>query len=141
MAKLLKRIDVSILTLILWGIWSAPASAEGPIVAHVYFAQGAVEARSPGQGDWHSVPLGAPLHEGDSVRTGGDGQAAFKCVDGVLVRLGRLSALTFNSVEGSQRPEITMVAHSSSHAAHGRNLRLKHPSLPPRSTAPNSSWT
>ena len=107
MAKLLKHIGLSILTLILWGAWSATASAEGQVVAHVYVAQGSVEVRNPGEGDWHPVAVGAPLSQGDSVRTGGDGQAAFKFVDGVLVRLGRLSALTFNSVGDSQRPEIT----------------------------------
>lgn len=107
MAKLLKHIGLSLLTVVLWGAWSAIAVAEGQVVAHVYFAEGSVEARRTGEADWHSIAAGEPLNQGDTVRTGGDGQAAFKFVDGVLVRMGRLSALTFNSVGDSKRPEIT----------------------------------
>jgi len=93
--------------LALWGAWSAIAVAESQVVAHVYLAEGSVETRRTGEAEWHTIGSGEPLNEGDSVRTGGDGQAAFKFVDGVLVRMGRLSALTFNSVGDSKHPEIT----------------------------------
>lgn len=107
MAKLLKYIGLSILMLVLGGASSATVFADVQVVAHVYFAEGTVEARRSGEGDWHTIVAGEPLNQGDTVRTGGDGQAAFKFVDGVLVRMGRLSALTFNSVGNSKRPEIT----------------------------------
>ena len=107
MVKLLKHIGLRVLMLVLWVFCSATAFAEVQVVAHVYFAQGNVEARRTGEDDWHAIVAGEPLNNGDTVRTGGDGQAAFKFVDGVLVRMGRLSALTFNSVEDGKRTEVT----------------------------------
>lgn len=107
MHKPLKHIGLTILTLVLWGTLSAFAWAEGPIVAHVYSAEGSVEVRRDEGLSWSSIRTGDPLNQGDTVRTGGDGQAAFKFIDGALVRMGRLSALTFHSVDDSKRPGIT----------------------------------
>ncbi|MEY4669647.1 MAG: hypothetical protein RL518_2346 [Pseudomonadota bacterium] len=107
MPKLLKHIGLSVLALIVWGTWTLPAWGEGQPVAKVYLAEGSVEVRRHSATAWSPLATGDPLNEGDTVRTGGDGQAAFKFVDGALVRIGRLSALTFNSVGDATRPEMT----------------------------------
>lgn len=79
-------------------LFASSASAENSVVATAYVIEGSVIARHKGANDWSAVTQGMALHVGDTVKTGEDGKAAFQFVDGALVRLGRLSALTFNDV-------------------------------------------
>lgn len=86
------------------------AQAQAPVVAHVYVAEGSVEVRtssSSSSSEWKPIQVNAPLGVGDTVRTGEDGSAAFRFVDGALVRMGRLSALTFNTVAANGSPAVT----------------------------------
>lgn len=53
------------------------------------------------------MKVGNAFRVGDTVRTGADGQVAFKFVDGTLVRLGRLSAIKFKEVLPTGVPVVT----------------------------------
>lgn len=79
-------------------LFAISASAQNKVVATAYVVEGSVAVRHDGAPEWSNVTQGMPLQVGDTVKTGEDGKAAFQFVDGALVRLGRLSALTFNDV-------------------------------------------
>lgn len=83
------------------------AQAQASPVAHAYVTEGRVEFRSSTSTEWKAIQVNTPLAVGDTVRTGEDGSAAFRFVDGALVRIGRLSALTFNAVAATGSPEVT----------------------------------
>jgi len=101
--KLLK----SIICVLAAGILAAPAWAENKVVAKLYLSEGEVFVRKAGETSWTHPSTGSPLAVGDTVRTGEDGKAAFEFVDGALVRLGRLSAMTFQDVDPSGAPIVT----------------------------------
>lgn len=105
--KRLIRLHFIIFTLAWIALALPHAHAQPPVVAHVYLAEGSVELRSAGASEWKPLSTQAPLAVGDTVRTGTDGSAAFRFVDGALVRVGRLSALTFSAVTPSGSPEVT----------------------------------
>lgn len=100
----LLRVIICVLTV---GILAAPAWAENKVVAKLYLSEGEVFLRKTGESSWTKPPTGSPLAIGDTVRTGEDGKAAFEFVDGALVRLGRLSAMTFQDVDPSGAPIVT----------------------------------
>ena len=79
-------------------VFAISALAENKTVATAYVVEGSVAVRHDGASEWSAVTQGMSLQSGDTVKTGEDGRAAFQFIDGALVRLGRLSALTFNDV-------------------------------------------
>lgn len=93
-------------------LWSTPASSEAqperaaPVVAAPYSVEGTVTFRRPSEPTWREVRVGSSFRVGDTVRTGADGAVAFKFVDGTLVRLGRLSAITFSDVRPTGAPVV-----------------------------------
>lgn len=107
MGNILQYLQITLIVLLAWGQIIAPARAQNQVVAQVYLVEGAVSIKSPSSSEWVPVKPDQPLSVGDTVRTGDDGKAAFKFVDGALVRLGRLSALTFNEVMGNGSPHVT----------------------------------
>ena len=78
-----------------------------PVVAAPYSLQGEVSAQTFNSKDWIPVRIGSEFRVGDTVRTGADGQVAFKFVDGTLVRLGRHSAIRFKEVLPNGVPVVT----------------------------------
>jgi tetratricopeptide (TPR) repeat protein len=76
------------------------------VVAAPYSVEGSVTFRRPGESAWREVRVGSSFRVGDTVRTGADGAVAFKFVDGTLVRLGRLSAITFSDVRPTGAPVV-----------------------------------
>jgi tetratricopeptide (TPR) repeat protein len=86
---------------------SADAADTAAKVASVYSVEGTVEVRRLGESAWTSVAVGADLAVGDTVRSGSDGSVAFTFVDGTLVRLSRLSAITFKPVRPSGAPVVS----------------------------------
>jgi tetratricopeptide (TPR) repeat protein len=84
----------------------AQTGRPAPVVAAPYSVEGAVTFRRPGEPQWREVRVGSSFRVGDTVRTGADGAVAFKFVDGTLVRLGRLSAITFSDVRPSGAPVV-----------------------------------
>lgn len=106
MGNTLKLLKAAIF-LLAAGILAIPAWAENKIVAKVYLSEGAVFVRKAGESSWSRPATGSPLSVGDTVRTGDDGKAAFEFVDGALVRLGRLAAMTFQDVDPSGAPMVT----------------------------------
>jgi len=85
-----------------------PASfAQAQPVASLFSAQGTLTARRAGASEWTAVKVGDSFSAGDTIRTGDDGRAALQFVDGALVRLGRLSALTFDDVTPAGNPSVT----------------------------------
>ena len=98
---------------VLWGVSAsfqkAAAQTEkaAPVVAAPYSVEGAVTFRRAGDAAWKEVRVGSSFRVGDTVRTGADGAVAFKFVDGTLVRLGRLSAITFSEVLPKGVPVVT----------------------------------
>ena len=95
------------LALTLVALRPLPAYAQAPVVANVYLTEGSVEVRAASSSEWRPVQVTTTLSVGDTVRTGTDGAAAFRFVDGALVRMGRNSALTFNAVTATGSPEVT----------------------------------
>lgn len=91
------------------GALSAKAETEraSPVVAAPYSVEGTVNFRRVGESSWKDVRIGSSFRVGDTVRTGADGAVAFKFVDGTLVRLGRLSAITFSDVRPRGAPVVT----------------------------------
>ena len=77
------------------------------VVAAPYSVQGDVSAQRKASTEWTTVQVGNAFRVGDTVRTGADGQVAFKFVDGTLVRLGRLSAITFKEVLPTGAPVVS----------------------------------
>jgi tetratricopeptide (TPR) repeat protein len=96
------------LVAVLWIGQVAHAQSEraSKVVAAPYSVEGSVSFRRSGEMDWKEVRLGTSFRVGDTVRTGADGAVAFKFVDGTLVRLGRLSAITFSDVRPTGVPII-----------------------------------
>lgn len=76
-------------------------------VASVYSIEGSVQIRRTGESTWTDVTTQGDLFVGDTVRSGTDGAVAFTFVDGTLVRLGRLSAITFKEVLPSGSPVVS----------------------------------
>ena len=107
MDKALKYIQSILIVLLAWGQIIAPAQAQNQVVAQVYLVEGSVSIKQTSSSQWLPVTPNQSLSIGDTVRTGDDGKAAFKFVDGALVRLGRLSALTFNEVMANGSPQVT----------------------------------
>jgi tetratricopeptide (TPR) repeat protein len=101
--KCLKALAVLLIAMVL----SARAAlSETPVVAKLYLAEGEVFVRPTGTFSWNKIEVGTTLSVGDTVRTGDDGKAALEFVDGALVRLGRLSAMTFNEVSPTGTPAV-----------------------------------
>lgn len=103
LVKYMRALAASLLAVLLL---CAPASAQTQVVAKVYVTEGTVESRLVGTTNWKPVKVGSELSVGDTVRTGDDGKVAFEFVDGTLVRLGRLSALTFQEVDSKGAPSV-----------------------------------
>jgi hypothetical protein len=101
--KFLKALVGVLLTTILF---SRPALSQTSVVGKLYLAEGSVFVRPAGASTWNQIQVGAPLSVGDTVRTGDDGKAALEFIDGALVRLGRLSAMTFNEVSPTGAPAV-----------------------------------
>ena len=91
------------------GCFCRASSAEPlpPIVAAPYSVQGEVSAQKTTSTTWAPVRVGNAFRVGDTVKTGADGQVAFKFVDGTLVRLGRLAAITFKEVLPTGAPVVS----------------------------------
>ncbi len=91
------------------GSRSATADTEksATVVAAPYSVEGTVTFRRANESSWKDVRIGSSFRVGDTVRTGADGAVAFKFVDGTLVRLGRLSAITFSDVRPQGVPIVT----------------------------------
>jgi len=94
-------------SLIVASFQASVADTQPPVVAAPYSVQGEVSAQRIDSKDWVPVKVGNAFRVGDTVRTGADGQVAFKFVDGTLVRLGRLSAIKFKEVSPSGVPVVT----------------------------------
>ena len=101
--KFLKALVGVLLTTILF---ARPAISQTSVVGKLYLAEGSVFVRPAGASTWTQIQVGAPLSVGDTVRTGDDGKAALEFIDGALVRLGRLSAMTFNEVSPTGAPAV-----------------------------------
>jgi tetratricopeptide (TPR) repeat protein len=102
----LGRIGV-FLSLIVASFQTSFAETQPSVVAAPYSVQGEVFAQRIDSKDWVPVKVGNAFRVGDTVRTGVDGQVAFKFVDGTLVRLGRHSAIRFKEVLPSGVPVVT----------------------------------
>jgi tetratricopeptide (TPR) repeat protein len=85
---------------------SADQDKRGQVVAAPYLVEGVVTSRRSGEDSWNQVRVGNSFRVGDTVKTGDDGAVAFKFVDGTLVRLGRLSAITFSDVRPKGAPVV-----------------------------------
>ena len=90
--------------------WTHAAVAQSQTVATLFAGEGTISVRRMGAQEWSSAKTGDSFQEGDTIRTGDDGKAAFQFVDGALVRLGRLSALTFENVQPSGNPSVSHTA-------------------------------
>jgi tetratricopeptide (TPR) repeat protein len=86
---------------------AAQTEKSATVVAAPYSVEGSVTFRRAGESTWKDVRVGTSFRVGDTVRTGADGAVAFKFVDGTLVRLGRLSAITFSDVRSRGVPVVT----------------------------------
>ncbi len=85
----------------------AQSETTATVVAAPYSVEGSVTFRRAGESAWKELRLGTSFRVGDTVRTGADGAVAFKFVDGTLVRLGRLSAITFSDVRPHGAPVVS----------------------------------
>ncbi len=81
--------------------------AQNKTVASLYSNEGSIFVRRTGVSVWQPIKGGDSFYEGDTVRTGTDGKAAFQFVDGALVRIGRFSAMTFEKVLANGNPSVT----------------------------------
>lgn len=88
-------------------IAAAESERAAPVVAAPYSVEGSVTFKRGGESTWRDVRVGNSFRVGDTVRTGTDGAVAFRFVDGTLVRLGRLSAITFSDVRPKGSPVVT----------------------------------
>ena len=104
--RVFARVGVFV-SLIVASFQASVADTQPPVVAAPYSVQGEVSAQRIDSKDWVPVKVGNAFRVGDTVRTGADGQVAFKFVDGTLVRLGRLSAIKFKEVSPSGVPVVT----------------------------------
>jgi tetratricopeptide (TPR) repeat protein len=83
------------------------AATDPSLVATIYSLEGTVELRRRGESKWQPITHEAKLFVGDTVKSGADGAVAFSFVDGTLVRLGGLSAITFKEVLPSGSPVVS----------------------------------
>lgn len=102
-------VSFAYLLILLSSLFAIKPSAAETIskVASVYSLEGTVEVRRQGNPSWSSLAVGQDLNVGDTVRSGTDGAVAFSFVDGTLVRLSRLSAITFKPVLPSGSPVVS----------------------------------
>jgi tetratricopeptide (TPR) repeat protein len=106
--RLFTRLRICLSAIFLAFVVIQPDLADAEVkVASVYSAEGTVELRRQGSASWNSVAVGTELNVGDTVRSGDDGAVAFSFVDGTLVRLSRLSAITFKPVRPSGAPVVS----------------------------------
>jgi tetratricopeptide (TPR) repeat protein len=76
-------------------IGAEPCQAE---VARLYAVRGEVLARARDTSVWKPVQVDHGFNPGDTLRTGADGDAAVRFVDGALVRLARHTVVTFEEM-------------------------------------------
>jgi len=95
------------MSLALTGAKHSLAASDPSLVATIYSLEGTVDLRRNGQSTWQPVTPEAKLYVGDTVKSGADGAVAFSFVDGTLVRLGGLSAITFKEVLPSGSPVVS----------------------------------
>ncbi len=83
-------------------------------VARLLSAQGLVEVRAAGGGDWQAIALQHPLCEGDQIAVRAPGRAAVQMNDGTLVRLDQhttLNLLPSKAEDGSELGLIDGIIH------------------------------
>ncbi|HSO20599.1 MAG TPA: FecR family protein, partial [Desulfosarcina sp.] len=87
----------------------ADAGTEGPWVAEVTLAQGAVEVKPAGAVKWTTATERLKLREGDMLQVGADGRAAVRLVNGNLVRLDAHTTVTITGTPGKKSLLIRML--------------------------------